>query len=118
MKFGITRWKIVPSYRGTPCLVTWLAGFFQSFVPFANPMKLATVSGVSFSNNVQRSFPAVVSKTAVGSTEAIGLAGVADFWAGVAAFVAGAVWAASEIAARKRTKPVRKDIVIESLLCS
>src|SRR5205807_173306 len=69
MKLGITRWKMVPSERGAPCLVAPLAGFFQSLVPVANPMKLATVSGVSFSNSVQRILPAVVSKTATGSAD-------------------------------------------------
>src|SRR5256885_3643630 len=77
MKFGITRWKMVPSYRGTPCFVLPLTGFFQSLVPLARPTKFATVSGVCFSNSVQRSVPAVVSKTAVGLVEAVGAAAAA-----------------------------------------
>jgi len=39
----------------------------------ARPMKLATVMGVCFSKSVQRSLPAVVSKTATGFPEAAGL---------------------------------------------
>ena len=55
-------------------MVAPLAGFFQTLVPVARPMKLATVSGVSFSNSVQRILPAVVSKMATGSPEDAGLA--------------------------------------------
>src|SRR4029077_8794696 len=69
MNSGITRWKIVPSYSGVLCLVTPLAGFFQSFLPVANPMKFSTVIGVSFSNSVQRRVPAEVLNTATGLPE-------------------------------------------------
>src|SRR3954470_20219978 len=60
MNCGITRWKIVPSYRGPPCLVAPLTGFFQSLVPLANPMKLATPTGALSGNSVQVILPAVV----------------------------------------------------------
>src|SRR5258708_13925842 len=77
MNSGMTRWKIVPSYRGVLCLVTPLAGFFQSFLPVASPIKFSTVIGVSFSNRVQRSIPAVVLNRATGLPE-----GVAGFFTG------------------------------------
>src|ERR1700704_1787524 len=69
MNSGITRWKIVPSYKGVLCLVTPLAGFFQSFLPVARPIKFSTVIGASFSNRLQRKVPAVVLKTATGFPE-------------------------------------------------
>src|SRR6266852_4318546 len=69
MNSGMTRWKIVPSYKGVLCFVTPLAGFFQSFLPVARPIKFSTVSGASFSNKVQRNVPAVVLKTAMGFPE-------------------------------------------------
>src|SRR5216684_1244277 len=64
-----------------------MTGLFQSLVPLARQMKLATVSVVSFSNRVQRSVPAVVSITAVGAPEAArwigGLAVAPDLGAGL-----------------------------------
>src|SRR5258708_40052788 len=81
MNSGMTRWKIVPSYKGVLCLVTPLAGFFQSFLPVARPIKFSTVIGASFSNKVQRNVPAVVLNTATGLPEgATGFLVVA--WAG------------------------------------
>src|SRR3954468_6322673 len=66
MKFGITRWKMVPLYSGTACMVLLLTGFFQSLVPWASPTKLATVLGALSGKSWQVSLPAVVLKTAVG----------------------------------------------------
>src|SRR5438105_4547337 len=76
---------MVPSYSGVLCLVTWLIGFFQSFVPLASAIKLATVTGACFSKRVQRSLPAVVSITATGFPE-LAAAGAVR-WVG-AAFLA------------------------------
>src|SRR6267154_2777650 len=57
---------MVPSYRGTPCLVAPLTGFFQSLVPEANPMKFSTPIGALSGNSVQVSLPTVVLMTAIG----------------------------------------------------
>src|SRR2546423_1075936 len=112
MKFGMTRWKMVPSYSGVLCLVTWLTGFFQSFVPLARPMKFATVSGVCFSNNVQRILPAVVSMTATGLPEVVGAA-PPGFAAGCLRV---AVWAVSPPDMRATTVMVARDLGMESPL--
>src|SRR5271168_5252999 len=66
MNPGITRWKVVPSYSGLPCIFCLVSGLVQSLVPCARSIKLATVSGASFENNLQVIRPIVVSKTAVG----------------------------------------------------
>src|SRR5579872_1111415 len=80
MNPGITRWKIVPSYSGTPCLLAPLTGFFQSLVPEAKPMKFATPIGALSGKSVQVILPAVVSITAVGlAVVAAGLAAVPAF---------------------------------------
>src|SRR5947209_5171709 len=83
-------------------------------------MKLATVSGVSFSNNVQRSLPAVVSKTAVGSPEAVDAAGFAAVEALCAGAALGAdcVCAIAQIEPRRNNKLIRKELCIEWLLRS
>src|SRR5713226_10627480 len=70
MNSGITRWKIVPLYSGTPCILRPLAGLVQSLVPVARPMKFATPSGALSGNSVQVSLPAVVSMIAVGCAAA------------------------------------------------
>src|SRR5215470_3279733 len=78
-------------------------------------MKLATVSGVSFSNNVHRNLPAVVSNTAAGWPEPAGFAAVAGFCAGA---LAAGVWAqlAPEITQVNRTKARYFCIRIYSLM--
>src|ERR1044071_121461 len=75
MNPGITRWNIVPSYSGTPCLLAPLTGFFQSLVPEARPMKFATPIGALSGKSVQVILPAVVSIIAVGlAAVVVGLA--------------------------------------------
>src|SRR5271165_2484794 len=64
MKFGMTRWQIVPSYSGV-CIIWPVLGFFHGLVPSASPMKLATVSGALSGNKVQVMLPSVVSMMAV-----------------------------------------------------
>src|SRR5271166_3582969 len=64
MKFGMTRWQIVPSYSGV-CIIWPVLGFFHALVPSARPMKLATVSGTLSENKVQLMLPSVVSMIAV-----------------------------------------------------
>ena len=54
-------------------LLAPLTGFFQSFVPLANPMKFSTPIGALSGNNVQVILPAVVLIIAVGSVEVAGL---------------------------------------------
>src|SRR5215469_536561 len=101
MNSGITRWKIVPSYRGLLRTVAPLMGFFHSFVPVASPMKFATPIGALSGKSVQVILPTVVSMMATG----FGPAGAAGF--------AGADWptmpvcAVAEIANAKRTSTVR-----------
>src|SRR5437868_15385773 len=72
MKFGITRWKMVPSYSGV-CLRSCVLGSTHSFLPVASPTKFATAFGVLSGNRAQVSFPAVVSKTAVSLPALVGL---------------------------------------------
>src|SRR5215475_6915692 len=67
MKFGMTRWKIVPSYSATPCIFLCVVGLVQSFVPVDKPMKLDTPMGAFFGYRVQVIFPTVVSMMAIGS---------------------------------------------------
>src|SRR5580704_5727703 len=66
MKSGMTRWKVVPLYKGWWCIFWRVLGSVQSLVPSARPMKLATVMGASFSKSLQVRRPMVVSTTAVG----------------------------------------------------
>ena len=61
----ITRWKIVPSYSGTPCFFACEMGLVQSLVPFDSPMKLATPMGASLGKSSQDMSPAVVWMMAV-----------------------------------------------------
>src|SRR6266851_2273519 len=82
MNSGITRWKMVPLYNGTPCILRWLAGLVQSLVPVARPMKLATPIGALSGNSVQVSLPAVVSMIATGCAAA---AAMGFFTAGLVA---------------------------------
>src|SRR5436853_3079961 len=63
MKSGITRWKMVPSYRRS-LLFLRETGCVHSRLPSASSMKLVTVLGASFSNRRQTIWPSVVSKTA------------------------------------------------------
>src|ERR1700737_213237 len=95
MKLGMTRWKMVPSYSGTPCFLAWEMGLVQSLVPSARPMKLATPTGALSGKRVQVSLPAVVSMTAVGSAGVVA-AGLVAATAG-AGFLAGAVLAAGVV---------------------
>src|SRR5271165_6000290 len=87
MKFGITRWKTVPSYKGLLCMVTPLDGFFQSLVPVARPMKLSTVIGALSGNSVQVMLPMVVSKMACTGWGATGVDVAVGLAAGFAAVV-------------------------------
>src|ERR1022692_816875 len=58
-------------------MVAPLAGFFQSFLPVASPMKLSTVTGALSGKSVQVMLPSVVSKTAcTGAVLAAGAAGL------------------------------------------
>src|SRR5579864_553335 len=66
MNPGITRWKIVPSYSGTPCLLAPLTGFFQSLVPLARPIKFSTPTGALSGKSVHVIFPTVGLMMAVG----------------------------------------------------
>src|SRR6476619_2477934 len=93
MKSGITRWKMVPLYRGTPCFLAPVAGLVQSLVPRASPMKFATPIGALSGNSVQVNLPAVVSMIAVGDPAgAVTGLRTAGFAAGLVAG-AGVVWA-------------------------
>src|SRR5579864_5369488 len=110
---------MVPSYSGVACLVAPLTGFFQSLVPVARPMKLATVSGVSFSKSVQRRVPAVVLKTAVGSAETARCTGVLAPVAGLAGVVglaAGLVWVLELSCARTPSPATEKRIRMVTIL--
>src|SRR5437763_10218174 len=111
MKSGITRWKMVPSYSGVLCLVAWLTGLVQSFAPVARSMKFLTVIGVSFSKSLQRSVPAVVSKTAVGSPDFFGAA-VAGFAAGLA----GAAFGGASACAHAATEVSETRVAIANIL--
>src|SRR5579885_2243914 len=77
MNSGITRWKMVPSYRGLLRIVAPLMGFFHSFVPVASPMKFATPIGALSGKSVHVILPTVVSSiaTGFGAEGAAGLAG-------------------------------------------
>src|SRR6266496_781326 len=105
MKSGMTRWKIVPLYRGTPCILRRVAGAVQSFVPFARPMKFATPIGALSGNSVQVSFPAVVSMIAVGWLGVIVVAGF--FTVEVVGWVAVCAASATESRVKARTRRVR-----------
>src|SRR4051794_6253505 len=59
MKFGITRWKIVPSYSRSELFFPVL-GCFHSRLPSARSMKFCTVFGASFSNRRQTIVPSEV----------------------------------------------------------
>src|SRR5215831_8481164 len=63
MKSGITRWKMVPSYRRLVLFLP-LSGCCHSRLPSARSTKLATVLGASFSNRRQTTVPSEVLKTA------------------------------------------------------
>src|SRR5208282_5842907 len=67
MNSGMTRWKMVPSYRAMLCFLACVTGLVQSLVPFARPMKFATPMGAIFGNSTQWRSPAVVWMMAVGS---------------------------------------------------
>src|ERR1700737_514969 len=96
MKLGMTRWKMVPSYSGTPCFLAWEMGLVQSLVPSARPMKLATPTGALSGKRVQVSLPAAVSMTAVGPVEVV-VAGLVATAAAAAGFLVGAVLAAGDV---------------------
>src|SRR5579864_1186014 len=106
MNPGITRWKIVPSYSGTPCLLAPLTGFFQSLVPEAKPMKLATPMGALSGKSVQVILPAVVSIIAVGLVVVV--AGWAVVLGLAAACPAGLVWDHAIEPATKITPKIAK----------
>src|SRR5215468_2193536 len=98
MKFGMTRWKIVPSYSATPCIFLCVVGWVQSFVPVDKPMKLATPTGASFGYRVQVILPTVVSMMAIGSG-VFSSTGAAFFAAAArcgGVVVAGLAWAYAE----------------------
>src|SRR5579864_6939577 len=76
MNPGITRWKIVPSYSGTPCLLAPLTGFFQSLVPLARPIKFSTPIGALSGKRVHIILPTLVLIIAVGFV-AVAAAGLA-----------------------------------------
>src|ERR1017187_9323451 len=71
-------------------MVAPLAGFFQSFLPVASPIKLSTVTGALSGKSVQVMSPSVVSKTAcTGALLTAGAAGLVA--AGLVAVDFGAV---------------------------
>src|SRR6266496_3827636 len=63
MKFGITRWKIVPSYRRSVLFLPVL-GCRHSRLPSARSVKFCTVLGASFSKRRQTMVPSEVVKIA------------------------------------------------------
>src|SRR5687768_7209722 len=64
MKFGITRWKTVPSYRA-PLFRSPLHGSVHSFSPVASSTKFATVFGACSGMRRTVNEPMVVTKVAV-----------------------------------------------------
>src|ERR1041384_7950460 len=76
---------MVPSYKGTPCFLAWLAGLTQSLVPLAKPIKLATPMGALSGKSSHFILPTVVSMTAVGP---VGRGATAGLAAGVVAGLA------------------------------
>src|SRR5437879_5225285 len=85
MKLGMTRWKTVLSYKGTPFITLPVFGSVHSFVPSANPMKFATVLCACLGKRVHFILPIEVSKMASGSAaRVVGLA-AADLVAPVVA---------------------------------
>src|SRR4051812_8248821 len=63
IKFGITRWKMVPSYRRSLLLLR-VTGCVHSRLPSASSRKFATVFGASLSKRRQTICPSVVSNVA------------------------------------------------------
>src|SRR5712692_6735991 len=114
MKLGITRWKMVPSYSGTPCFLAWVTGLAQSFVPSARPMKLATPMGALSGNSLHVSLPAVVSMIAVDCPEPVDFAALPGFLASLEG--AACDQAISEI--RQRKENIAKHLRIDCLLAS
>src|ERR1700722_9706233 len=107
---------MVPSYSGTPCLVVPLAGFLQSFVPVARPMKFCTPIGALSENSVQVIFPAVVSMIAVGLAGAGWVAAVAAApgFAAVLGLAAGVVLVPVLVCAIAATAIIKNTIRIPS----
>src|ERR1700674_1289188 len=60
----MTRWKMVPSYSGTPCFFWCVTGLIQSFLPSDRSTKFCTPMGALSGNNWQFNLPAVVSTLA------------------------------------------------------
>ena len=71
MKLGMTRWKTVLSYKGTPFITLPVFGSVHSFVPSANPIKFATVLGACLGKRVHFILPIEVSKIASGSAAGV-----------------------------------------------
>src|SRR5690348_4406423 len=94
MKFGMTRWKMVPSYKGVCSLVAPLTGFFHCLVPVARPMKFLTVSGALSGYRVQVILPRLVSKRALGR---FGAAAVVACVAGLAGVLAAGLAAGLDV---------------------
>src|ERR1019366_6909362 len=63
MKSGMTRWKIVPSYRRSLDFLR-VEGCVHSRLPSASSTKLATVLGASFSKRRHTMLPSLVSNVA------------------------------------------------------
>src|SRR5438874_11704762 len=109
MKLGITRWKIVPSYRGTPCFLACETGLVQSLVPSAKPTKFATPSGALSGKSLQVILPAAVSITAVGPADIV----AGGFTAGV--FLAGDVCAHAPSDVREISERIAINLRISNL---
>src|SRR5215472_7120837 len=65
MKSLMQRWKMVPSYKGTPVFVWPVAGSLHCFSPVASPTKFSTVFGALPVNSRTAICPSLVSKVAV-----------------------------------------------------
>src|ERR1019366_2814016 len=94
-------------------MVAPLAGFFQSFLPVASPMKLSTVTGALSGKSVQVMFPSVVSKTAcTGAVLAAGAAGLAPAGLVAAGLVAVDFGAVLPVCALANPTRVRQRIAV------
>jgi hypothetical protein len=128
MNSGITRWKVVPSYSDLPWIFCFELASVQSLVPWARPIKFATVSGASFENNLQVIRPIEVSKTAVGPV-GCGLTGTCEpgesgsSWLGGVGFedggfeAAGVDCCAKPVSAtaneKRRKRAIRNDVFMQ-----
>src|ERR1051326_3266999 len=100
---------MVPSYKGTPCFLAWLAGLTQSLVPLAKPIKFATPMGALSGKSSHFILPTVVSITAVGPVGRGGV-GATDLVAGAVGLAAGRVGLVAGAACDQDSMEVRHRI--------